>query len=235
MNICEDEIVVEIGAGSGNLTKELLKKTSRVIAIEKDKNWAAFLRKSLNLKKDDFPQIIEGDVRDVLEEISGKYQKYKIVGNIPYYLSGQLLRIFQKLANPPKLIILTLQKEVAQKIIASPPRFNQLAAIVQLWSKAKILFNLKPKDFYPSPKVSSAVVKFEVLPLEKRLKNENKIIEFLKIAYRQPRKTILNNLSRKFDKSKVENALNKLRLDRKTRPANLSLSLWISLIKKFYS
>jgi 16S rRNA (adenine1518-N6/adenine1519-N6)-dimethyltransferase len=233
LEIKKDEIVVEIGAGSGNLTREIFKKTPFIVAVEKDKEWIEILKRRLGISNNkEWPKIIEADIRNVLEEISKSYKNYKIVGNIPYYLTGQLLRFFQKLKNSPQLIVLMLQKEVAQKILASPPNANLLSNIVNLWAKPRLVFNLKPKDFYPSPQVSSAVVKFEVFPFDKRLKNEEEIIELLKIAFKQPRKTLLNNLSSKFDKEKIRKILAELNLSEKLRPSELSLQLWITLAEK---
>lgn len=232
LEIKKGEIIVEIGSGSGNLTREIFKKTPLIIAIEKDEEWVDVLKKRLGISNKEWPKIIEADIRDVLEEISKSYKNYKIVGNIPYYLTGQLLRLFQKLKNPPQLIVLMFQKEVAQKILASPPNANLLSNIVNFWAKPRLVFNLKPKDFYPSPKVESAVIKFEVFPLSKRLINEEEIIELLKTAFKQPRKTLLNNLSSKFDKEKIREILAELNLSEKLRPSELSLQLWITLSKK---
>lgn len=232
LEIKKDDVIVEIGAGGGNLTREILKKTSCVVAIEKDKEWIEILKRRLGILNGEWPKIIEADIRDVLREISKKYQNYKIIGNIPYYLSGQLLRIFQQLKNPPQSIVLMLQKEVAQKILAIPPNANLLSNIVNLWAKPRLVFNLKPNDFFPPPKVSSTVIKLEVFPISQRLKNEEEIIEILKIAFKQPRKTLLNNLSSKFNKEKIRKILSELNLSEKLRASELSLQLWITLAKK---
>jgi len=231
LEIKKGETVIEIGAGGGSLTREILKITDKVIAIEKDPR----LVRELNFR---FPipnfQIIDGDAREVLPEIVRtlkNYIRYKIVGNISYYLTGQLLRIFQQLKNPPKLIVLTIQKEVAQRITAQPPKTNQLAAIVNLWAKPKILFHLKPQDFTPAPKVSSSVIRLEIFPKARRQKNEAQLIALIKTGFEQPRKTLLNNLSRKFPKEAVLKALRALNFDEKTRPQELSKELWIKLAK----
>ena len=230
LEIKEGERVIEIGAGSGNLTKEILKITDQVTAIEKDPK----LVESLKLKiQDSHPdlKIIEGDAREILPAITKQLKNYKIVGNIPYYLTGQLFRIFQRLENPPKLIVLTIQKEVAKRIGARPPKANQLALIVNLWAKPKILFHLKPKDFYPPPKVHSSVIKFEVLPKDQRPENEESVISLIKTGFQQPRKTLLNNLSRKFPKNTVQEAFQQLNFNAKTRPQELGRELWIKLAK----
>ena len=230
LEIKKGETVIEIGAGNGTLTLEILKIADKVIAIEKDPAWIRQLESKIKNQKSKV-KIIEGDVREVLPEIAKKLKNYKVVGNIPYYLTGQLLRIFQQLKNPPKLIVLTIQKEVAQRITARPAKANQLAAIVNLWAKPKILFHLKPKDFYPPPKVHSSVIKLEILPEGQRLKNEESVISLIKTAFQQPRKTLLNNLSRKFPKNIVQKAFKQLNFNEKTRPQELEHELWIKLAK----
>ena len=228
LEIKKGETVIEIGAGNGNLTLEILRLTNQVIAIEKDRELANELKlKTQNSKL----KIIEGDAREILPAITKQLKNYRIVGNIPYYLTGQLFRIFQRLENPPKLIVLTIQKEVAKRIGARPPKANQLALIVNLWAKPKILFHLKPKDFYPPPKVHSSVIKFEVLPKDQRPENEESVISLIKTGFQQPRKTLLNNLSRKFPKNTVQEAFQQLNFNAKTRPQELGRELWIKLAK----
>ena len=244
LEIGAGETILEIGAGTGNLTREILKKTRRVMAIEKDGELVKILKSQLKNLKPKF-KIIEGDVRRVLPRITQRLKNYKIVGNIPYYLTGRLFRIFQELKNPPTLIVLTIQKEVAKRISAQPPKMNQLAAIVNLWARPRILFYLKPRDFWSAPKVSSAVIRLKVLPpagrnkaaipegepLKKRLKNEEAIIQLIKNGFQQPRKTLFNNLSRKLAKEKIIKAFAELKLDDKTRSQELTVDLWIKLAK----
>jgi 16S rRNA (adenine1518-N6/adenine1519-N6)-dimethyltransferase len=234
LNISQKNIIVEIGAGSGNLTEELLKKEALIIAIEKDEKLIKRLEERFSnyLNKDNKKlEIIKGDVREILPLISKKLKNYKIVGNIPYYLTNHLFYIFQQLKNPPQLIVLTIQKEVAERIVAKPPKANQLGNIINLWAKPKILFNLKAKDFFPQPKVASSVIKLEIKPFSQRLKNEEEIIKLIKIGFKQPRKVLMNNLSEKFDKNKIKNVFKKLNLDEKIRPAELSLEMWITINK----
>ncbi len=228
LEIKKGETIIEIGAGSGNLTSEILKLTDQVIAIEKDKKWINDLQLKIQGRKF---KIIEADARDVLLEITKNLKNYKIVGNIPYYLTGQLLRIIQQLINPPSLVVLTIQKEVAERIVGQAPKSNQLAAIVDLWAKPEILFHLNPEDFTPAPKVSSSVIKFDVFPSSERPKNEEQLIDLIKIGFDQPRKTLLNNLSRKFPKEKILIAFQALNFGDKIRPQELNKELWIKLNK----
>lgn len=225
LDIQNDELILEIGAGSGNLTEELRKKTKKIIALEKD----PFLVKILKEKFPDL-RILKADVRKILPSLTSKLKNYKIVGNIPYYLTGYLLRIFQKFKNPPRLIVLTLQKEVALKLVAQPPRANLLAMITQLWAEPKIIFYLKPKDFWPRPRVFSAVICLKVR--ERRLEKEEKVIQLLKKGFAQPRKTLFNNLSRFFPREIIEKSFVHLGISKKIRAQELSLNLWITLMEE---
>lgn len=227
LDIQNDELILEIGAGSGNLTEELRKKTKKIIALEKD----PFLVKILKEKFPDL-KILKADVRKILPSLTSKLKNYKIVGNIPYYLTGYLLRIFQKFKNPPRLIVLTLQKEVALKLVAQPPKTNQLAMIIQLWAEPKLLFYLKPKDFRPSPQVSSAVICLKVK--RNRFQNESKIIQLIKIGFSHPRKTLFNNLSRVFSRRIIEKIFFDLKISKKMRAQEASLNLWITLAEELF-
>lgn len=232
LEIKKGETIIEIGAGSGNLTLEILKEADRVIAIEKDKKWIEELNVKFSAQSGQKKlKIIEADVRDALPQITENLENFKIVGNIPYYLTGQLLRLIQELSNPPQLIVLTIQKEVAERIMEQAPKSNQLALIISLWAKPDVLFNLKPQDFRPAPRVSSSVIKLEVLPKSQRQNNEEQLINLIKAGFEQPRKTLMNNLSRKFSKEKLLEALGALNFNEKTRPQELDKEVWIKLAK----
>jgi 16S rRNA (adenine1518-N6/adenine1519-N6)-dimethyltransferase len=125
----KDDIVLEIGPGTGVLTKELGKKVSKVICVEKDQRMVAMLR-SLDLKN---IEIIEGDI---LKACLPKL-KYKVVANIPYYLTSAVIRKLLESSNPPFSIILMIQKEVAQRICAKPPDMSLLAVSVQFYAKPR--------------------------------------------------------------------------------------------------
>jgi len=230
LEISDSDVIIEIGAGTGNLTQEILKRSKKVIAIEKDKSLIPLLR--LKFQKNSHSlQIIEGDVREILPTLASKLKKFKVVGNIPYYLTGRLLRIFQELTNAPQLIVLTLQKEVTERLVAQPPRMNQLAVIVQLWAKPKIILQLKPKDFFPPPKVRSTVVQLKVKSSAERYNKEKELIPFIVCGFQQPRKTLLNNLSREYSKEKIKQVFEQLNLTEKTRPAEISVEMWITLFE----
>jgi 16S rRNA (adenine1518-N6/adenine1519-N6)-dimethyltransferase len=215
------ERVIEIGAGHGELTSELLKKTE-VIAIEKDR----LLANGLQQMADGHLEIVQGDALQILPSLSDKLPaaSYKLVGNIPYYITGHLLRIISELQNKPSLCLLTMQREVAERIIAQPPRMNRLSAITQFWAEPKIILKLKPGDFYPPPEINSAVIQLKTR--ESLPKNERDYYKLARILFQQPRKTVLNNLESglNFGKKNISEILRKMGLNEKTRPQNLSVA-----------
>ncbi len=227
LDIQKNEAIIEIGGGSGNLTKEILKKTDNLIVIEKDRRLIGELKKLSGSKKF---VVAEGDCRDILFGITEKLKKYKICGNIPYYLTGQLVKIIQELHNPPHAVVFTIQKEVAERIMGGKNE-NQLSTIIKLWTKPEIIMHLKAEDFFPVPDVDSSIIKLSVLPKEKRINNEKKLISLIKIGFLAPRKTLFNNLSSKFDKKDIKNAFQELNFTEKIRAQDLDVKMWINLAK----
>ena len=216
LDLKEGDTVIEIGPGHGELTLLLARNFQfpisnfRIITIEKDKKLVQILQKKFASDKN--IRIIEGDALKILPKLTKSYKlkakSYKIVGNIPYYITGYLLRVLAELERKPSLIVLTIQKEVAQRIIAlrqaqGKPRMNLLAASVQFWAEPEIIDYVSRKDFQPAPEVDSAVIKMMVrpalpyrkVPVLKTSKNYSKnYYRLIKILFKQPRKTILNNI-----------------------------------------
>ncbi|MBI4119440.1 MAG: ribosomal RNA small subunit methyltransferase A [Parcubacteria group bacterium] len=225
------EVVVEIGPGHGELTDELRIRNYelRIIAIEKDSILAEGLKKKFSANKN--IQIIVGDALKILPSIIRNspfvIQKYKLVGNIPYYITGHLLRVIGELKQKPLLIVLTVQKEVAERICAKPPRMNLLAASVRYWAEPEIVDFIPKTDFSPPPKVDSAVIRLRVKNRELRIKPE-KYYRLIKIIFKQPRKTLLNNLAdglkQGVKKPELTALINELGLKPDIRPQNLDLT-----------
>ena len=170
-------------------------------------------------------EVIQGDALEKLKFVTSNLKNYKITGNIPYYITGKLLRIISELENKPKLTVLTIQKEVAERITAQPPHMNLLAAAVQYWAQPKIIFTLKPTNFSPPPKVESAVIKLENKEQKPEIENSDNFYKFIHIIFKQPRKTLVNNLrsGTKLPLKNIENMLKNLKIDEKARPQDLSL------------
>lgn len=231
--INENDSVLEIGTGFGNLTREIAKKAKKVITIEKDPKLLELAKQFLK----DFKNI-EFVCQDVLSLSLEKFQFSKVMGNLPYYIATTIIKKFLLTKEKPKLMVFLVQKEVAKRIVARAPKTNFLALFVEFFAKSKIVMIVKRKYFWPKPKVDGAVIKIE--PYQTLINKEVPFEFFLKTikaGFSHPRKTLLNNLTFYFKKNKIEleKILLKLGIDSKKRPENLSLSLWIKLTKELFS
>ncbi len=141
-------------------------------------------------------EIINTDALKIEPESFLGKKSYKIVANLPYNITSPVIRKFLESKNPPKEMILMVQKEVAQRICAKPPDMNLLAISVQFYSQPKIMFYVSKNNFWPRPKVDGAVIK--VLSIKNKVSGINKDLFFkiVKAGFSQPRKNILNNLSK---------------------------------------
>jgi len=243
------DTVIEIGPGNGALTVPLLRALERshgnLILVERDKRLAAELERQLenasgNPSADGVSssvsapaspnrgkptvRLIEGDIRRELPKLLLEHRRsVKVVGNIPYYITGKLLRILREAPRPPERTVLMVQKEVAERIVARPPKFNLLAAAVQFWAEPKILEVLPPRDFRPPPKIESALLLL-VRRADLRADKE-RYYRALRMAFRQPRKTLLNNLLAGAGKPRgeIERILHSLKIPLQSRPQDLSV------------
>lgn len=232
------EQVIEIGPGTGALTQELIKQPIQVIAVEKDTQLARILESRILNQESRAGrfEVIEGDILKLLPSIIDTLpsKNYKIVGNIPYYITGYLLRVIGELAHKPKLAVFMIQKEVAERICAQPPAMNLLAASVQIWCQPEVIAFVPARDFQPPPEVDSAIVKFTI---QEKWDNDNaaQYYRFIKILFKQPRKTILNNLADGFllTKEEVQKRLAGFGLSAKERPQDIPLEMLIRLRELF--
>ena len=214
---------MEVGPGTGILTAELAQKAKRVIAIEKDKKMIEILGQSLK----DFKNV-EIINQDILKFNIDK--KYKVVANIPYYLTSALIRKFLEDKNQPSQMILMIQKEVAQRIVATPPNMSILSASVQFYAEPKILFYVSKNSFWPAPKVDSAVIKIEPKNKPDQV-SPTLFFNILKAGFSSPRKQLAGNLSKglKIKKEEAEKLLLQNDIDPKQRAETLSMEDWEKL------
>jgi 16S rRNA (adenine1518-N6/adenine1519-N6)-dimethyltransferase len=216
-----DKVVIEIGPGRGVLTDLLLQRAGRLIAIELDRILAAQLR----MKYSRVPnvEVIEADVLTVqFDSILGprpgalagianpQVDKARVIGNIPYYITSDILLHLFEYHNWFDELVLMTQLEVADRIAAKPGSrdYGLLSATAQLYAKVEKLFTVPPGAFAPAPKVHSAVLRLTLQPRWERLKvDPAAFIEFLKLSFGQKRKTLANNLKGKYDQKAVRAAL----------------------------
>ncbi len=228
LDIRPEETVIEIGPGKEALTSSLAGKMgagATLILIEKDDNFAAALSDKYSNAR--HIRVIHGDalqeIPNCIKDLPGS-TPFKIIGNIPYYITGKLLRIIGELGRQPAMTVLMIQKEVAERVSAQPPGMNLLAAAVQYWAEARLLFILKPDNFSPPPAVDSAVIAL-VPKSAKTMEDGSRYYRFLHILFKQPRKTVANNISDGLElpKNEVERRLKEANLDLNCRPHDLSL------------
>ena len=155
LDISKDDIVVEIGAGSGNLTRELVKEKKLIYALEFDRDLAEKLRKKITESN---LCIHFGDARIIQPEEFLNSNDYKLVGNLPYYAANRIMRNFLYSRNPPSMAVIMLQKEVAQKLICMQGKNSFLSVNFGIHWASTILRYVSPEVFIPKPKIESAIV-----------------------------------------------------------------------------
>ena len=213
-DINSEDVILEVGPGIGTITVELAKLAKQVIAVEKDKALLPVLKETTQ----DFSNI-EVLHEDILKVSSFKFQasSFKLVGNIPYYLTAPLIRKFLEYPNPPSAIVFMVQKEMAQRICAKPPNMSILAVSVQVYSKPEIITYVSKSSFWPMPKVDSAIIK--ITPINANMKaNQREFFKIVKSGFSNPRKQLGNNLPKEL--------LLKAGIDPKRRAETLSVEEW---------
>lgn len=196
------DTVLEIGPGTGFLTKSLLATGAKVIAIEKDNRLINLLQErfSAEIKSGKFI-LVHQDILDFLNFLNSETEKiltekYKLVANIPYYLTGQILRNFLESKNQPEKMVLMLQDEVAKRIVAKNKKESLLSVSVKVYGEAKYVKKVPAKLFSPAPKVDSAVLLISNIS-KKNLAgiSEEKFFKILKSGFASKRKMLRNNLT----------------------------------------
>src|SRR5437762_7245101 len=207
-----DKLVVEIGPGKGVLTDMLVKRAAHVVAIELDRVLGAQLRMKYAGRQN--LEIIEGDVLGIdFARLVGRdtgtagdtrihrAPKVQVIGNLPYYITSPILMHLFSHHEHIEQIVIMVQREVAERIAAEPGgrEYGVLSATAQLFARVENLFTLPPGAFTPPPKVHSTVLRLTIEPRAQKLGVEpGAFLEFLKLAFAQKRKTLLNNLKERY-------------------------------------
>jgi 16S rRNA (adenine1518-N6/adenine1519-N6)-dimethyltransferase len=231
-NLKEKDVILEIGPGLGVLTLELAKRVKKVIAIEKDSKMSELLENFLRNQGIKNVQIIKKDILKIKNR-ELKIRSYKLVANLPYYLTAPIIRKFLEIKNQPKLMVLMVQKEVAQRITAKPPKMNLFSASVQFYAKAEVISFVSENAFWPKPKVESAIIK--ITPNQKLQKNRELFFKIVRAGFSQPRKQIINNLTKilKLSKKQLEDWLKSCDIKSNQRAEVLNLEDWFCLVNNF--
>lgn len=231
-NLQPSDTVLEIGPGSGVLTRELLKQTPNVVAVEKDTRLKAVLK--------DLPVTYGDGLKFNPDELPGPY---KLIANIPYYITSPLINHYLKdqflrkdgKPNPPTLIVLLIQKEVAEKI-TDPNKNSYLSLNIRSFGEPSIVAEVPRKHFLPAPKVDSAIIKIEVKP--NPLLQDIDLKKYFSIigqGFGSPRKKVGNNLkgAMKLAGLSKDDLAQKTGIDLSQRPEDLQIEDWVKLVNVF--
>ena len=226
------DTVIEIGPGTGLLTGILGQKAKSVIAVEMDSELVNLLRTKFR----DLPsiKIIEGDARKWNLETIGL--PYKVVANLPYYAANHILRRFLESSHPPKLLVVTVQKEVAESIVATKGAMRLLSVGVQTYAKPSIVGYLHPESFKPRPKIESAILRLDVLEIPRiSLTDRERFFDLVKAGFSSARKQLPNSLSNiyKISTSEIKEILISCGIDTKARAQSLEIEDWKRLYQIF--
>jgi len=225
----QQDTILEVGPGMGILTQALAKTVKKVIAIEKDRVMIKILKETLQTHNN--VEVIQDNALKFNPATCHlKPRGYKMVANIPYYLTSPIIRKFLEEQTPPKEMVLMVQKEVAQRICARPPNMSILAVSVQFYATAKIISYISKNCFWPAPKVDSAIIK--ITPFETKKEVDAKaFFTVVKAGFLQPRKQLANNLSKalKINRERVNAWLLGNNIRSEQRAETLSVDEWIAL------
>jgi len=227
--IQKNEKVVEIGAGTGVLTVELLRAGARVDAIEIDREILPVLNFTTKFAADNL-QIFAGHVLS----FSPPTGDFKIIANIPYNLTSPILRkFFAETETPPKKIIFLVQKEIAQKI-CDPRKSSVLQNFIAPFGRAEILEIVPSNAFFPAPKVESAILKIETFDRPRISVDRRLFFKILKAGFSSPRKMLKNNLANFTRRApgEIEKILTKFEISLTARAENLTIENWENLARE---
>jgi len=218
-----DNLIVEIGPGLGDLTEKLLQKNS-LVAYEIDDDLCKILKDKFNNL-----DLVCGDVLDSWQTGRLRKENYNLIANLPYYVATNIILKALNDENCKNILVL-IQKEVAEKFSAKTGEkiYSSLAIIAQSIANVKIKFDIPPEAFNPAPKVISSVILFEKF----KTKYDENFAKFLKVAFNQPRKTLLKNLSSKYDKEKLAIVFENLNIQKNIRPHQISKELFFEVFSE---
>jgi len=221
------DVILEVGAGLGTLTQRLAKLAGRVVAVEYDRRLEAVLRETVG----DEPRV-EIVIADILRLDLGRIlegQTFKVVANIPYQITSHLIRRLLESEPAPRRVVLTVQREVAERVVAEPGDMNLLALGVQAYGEARLAARLPAAAFYPAPRVESAVLRIDVrVPPRMSAERARAVFRLARAGFAQPRKKLRNSLAAGLHASpqEVERRLTRLAVTPALRAEDLALEDW---------
>ena len=240
------DVIMEIGPGLGVLTTELARQAGWVVAIELDSKLAAILEQTL--APFDNVTIVNEDILQVEPAALLREQKtgfppainnpfnYKVVANLPYYITAHVLRHFLEASVKPQIMVVMVQKEVAEAIVAEPGQMSLLSISVQFYGKPQIISNVPAQCFYPAPEVDSAILRIDIYPQPVvAVTNKGSFFELVRAGFTASRKQIGNSLTQGLGLSKPEvvSLLGRAGIVPQRRAETLTLDEWAQLWQVF--
>jgi len=241
-----NDIVIEVGPGLGVLTREQAKRAGSVIAVELDDRLVAILKQDLAAAKN--VSVINEDILKIdpaaliekqklnLPDLKDKSDNYKVVANLPYYITSAVLRYFLEAPLKPQLMVVMLQKEVAEVIVAEPGKMSLLSVSVQFYGKPEIVSYVPAESFHPAPKVDSAILRINVYPRPPIAFDDiDDFFGLVRAGFCAPRKQLVNTLAQGLGLSKPEalSLLDRADIIYKRRAETLSIEEWQRLWQIF--
>jgi 16S rRNA (adenine1518-N6/adenine1519-N6)-dimethyltransferase len=230
--IDKDDLVLEIGPGEGVLTSELLKTGCDVVCVEKDDRLIPVIEDKFKTEISSGKlKLIHADILDLkIKEIIDR--KYKLVANIPYYITGQIIRKFLETDSRPDTITLLVQKEVAERIVAKDKKESLLSLSVKLFGNPVYVKTVSRAVFVPQPNVDSAILKIEKLNSAQIEKSEmDSFFKTIHAGFSHKRKVLISNLKNIYNKDLVEEVFSRMDLPLKSRAEDLDVKKWRELSK----
>lgn len=231
------DAVLEIGAGLGALTDLLAERARRIVAVEVDGRFIPYLRR--RYAHAPHVEVVHADIleADLAHLMGADAEAYKAVGNLPYYITSAILRHLLESPTPPRLLVFTVQREVAERLTAAPGAMSLLAVSVQFYGTPQIVARLKAGSFYPPPEVESAIVRIDphaggpLLPPHEA----ERFFRIVRAGFSQPRKQLRNSLAAALplETQKVVDWLTAAGIDPRRRAESLALKEWLVLYRMY--
>jgi 16S rRNA (adenine1518-N6/adenine1519-N6)-dimethyltransferase len=228
--ISSNDAILEVGAGTGVLTRELAQHARRVVAVELEQSMLSLLTKTTY----HFPNV-ELMARNLLfldpVEVFGQ-TAYKLVANLPYYITAPTFRHFLESPNPPTLLVVMVQLEVAERIVANPGDLSVLAVSIQFYGQPRIVARVPARSFYPAPKVDSAILRVDVYPQAPLMpKDRDSFFRIVQAGFSERRKQLHNSLTHglHYKNEHIRAWLATASIDASRRAETLSIEEWLRL------
>jgi 16S rRNA (adenine1518-N6/adenine1519-N6)-dimethyltransferase len=236
-NLRSGDFVLEIGPGTGMLTREFLKRGAQVVAVETDARAISVLGESFaEAIGDGRLVLVHADIREVsLTDIGMQCGNYKLIANIPYYLSGHLFRMFLEGSCQPETLVFLTQREVAKRI-ARDSKESLLSLGVKAYGTPQYVTTVSRGNFTPQPNVDSAIIRVTNISKDnfKNIK-EDDFFELLHLGFASKRKQLLGNLSKKWGRDMLLEIFSTLEIREDVRGEDLGLHIWLQLASQLFN